>query len=263
MKKWLIIFFALFSPLSSVCADRVEIPHFHQVLSHITEETLVILDIDDTLLIHKQMLGCDEWFLRRVKFYQDAGMSIVDSVEKSVIEYNMIHYLTEMEIVEPGIDSVVDRIQKMPCRVMGLTTRGFCVALCTGRQLRKNNIDLTKTAPSSQDYYFQMGNEGILYKNGVLFTAGTHKGEAFFHLCDAIDYLPKRIIFVNDKASHLAQVEEIAKSRNIPFIGLRYAYSDSRKATFNSEIANYQLRHSSLEHLITDEEAHSLLNKNQ
>ena len=44
------IVLALLSCVSSVQGKILETAHFHEIVPHITPDTLIILDIDDTLL---------------------------------------------------------------------------------------------------------------------------------------------------------------------------------------------------------------------
>jgi len=76
-----------------------------------------------------------------------------------------------------------------------------------------------------------------------------------FSLFEKLEYTPKRILFINDKLSHLLSIEETAKERGIEFVGLRYAYSDVRKAAFDEKIAHYQFTYSTFVHLLSDDEA--------
>ena len=46
-----------------------------------------------------------------------------------------------------------------------------------------------------------------------------------------------------------------AEKRGVEFIGLRYAYSDEKKARFSPEIADIQFTHSSFNKILSDEEA--------
>jgi hypothetical protein len=82
--------------------------------------------------------------------------------------------------------------------MMGLTTQALTRAACTSQQLKSLNIDLTKTAPSQEDHYFNMGQSG-LDRHGILFTSGSPKGEAVLKFLGHINYRPKQIVFINDK----------------------------------------------------------------
>ena len=252
MKIWLACFLVAISQLQGAI---VEVEHFQEVPLHIKKETLVIFDIDDTLLIPVQMLGCDEWYMHRLKQSQQAGLTPTTAFEKALNEWEAVRFLTKMEIVEPKSEKIVRSLQDQNYTVMGLTTQGLALATRTVHQLNENQIDLSITCPSKEDHYFLIGGHGVLYRQGILFTSGTSKGESLFALLDKLGIKPERIVFLNDKATHLRDIEQVAQMRGVEFIGLRYAYSDARKKAFSPEIADFEWNHSPLCHLLSDEEA--------
>ena len=67
---------------------------------------------------------------------------------------------------------------------------------------------------------------------------------------------------MNDKASHLMDIEQEAEKNHVELIGLRYGYSDFRKKSFDSRIANTQLNRLGFTQILSDEEAKVLLKKN-
>src|SRR4051812_39411252 len=99
-------------------------------------------------------------------------------------------------------------MQKNNTPVIGLTTQGLTLATRTVMQLKSLSIDLSKTAPSAQDFYFLNGQNGVLYRQGILFTSGTPKGEALIKFLDTVGYHPKRVVFINDKKNHLQDMEK-------------------------------------------------------
>jgi hypothetical protein len=254
MNKLLILCIAILS-YCGLEAKIVETAHFGEIKKHINKDTLVILDIDDTLLIPTQMLGCDEWFVGRLQEREKQGVQKAQGLEETLAEWEAIRHLSKMEIVEAGTEEVVRCMQNEGYTVMGLTTQGLALATRTCLQLKANHIDLLTTAPHKKDECVSVGGHTVLYRNGILFTSGTSKGEALFLLCDKIGYKPKRIVFINDKATHLKDIETVAEKKGVEFIGLRYAYSDARKRAYDPQIANYQFNHSSFAHILTDEEA--------
>jgi len=240
---------------AAVCGEIFEAKSFKEINSYLVPGTVIILDIDDTLLVPVQMLGCDEWFQRRLFYHQQAGFNTSESLEKSLAEWEAVRHLTKMTIVEPGTEKVVHKLQEQGYAVMGLTTQGLALATRTKQHLIENHIDLTQSTPSRDDYYLVIDGHGVLFRSGIFFTSGAHKGKALFTLFEKLAYQPKRILFINDKHAHLVSVEETAKEEGIEFIGLRYAYSDAYKSAFNEEIANFQFTHSTFTHLLSDEEA--------
>jgi hypothetical protein len=250
-------FWFLFAPLLAF-GVIIETARFQEIESYAEPDTLILLDIDDTLLIPVQMLGCDEWFKDRLDLHLKEGDSPHLALEKSLAEWEAVRHLTKMEIVEPGTEGVIRALQEKQCAVMGLTTQGLALATRTALQLKENRIDLSVSAPSGSDHFLTQEGHGVLYRRGILFTSGTDKGEALFSLLEQIGCAPRRIVFINDKKSHLREVERSAEKRSVPFIGLRYSHSDAKKNAYDSELADFQFRRSTLAHLLSDDEARAM-----
>lgn len=254
MKKiFSILLLAVGLPLFS---QIIETEHFSSIVQYIEEDTLVLLDIDDTLLIPVQALGTDVWFCARLNQYKET-LSPKEALDKTLAEWEAIRQLTKVKIVEEGTERIISDLQSKNIPVMGLTTQGLALATCTVNQLHTLDIDLTKTAPSNEDHYF-INHHGNLYRHGILFTSGTPKGKALLKLLEAMQYFPKRIVFINDKATHLRDVEETVEANGYEFIGLRYSYSDGRVAEYNPEIAEIQWNHSTFDHILSDVEAEQI-----
>lgn len=256
------LFFFICFCLTTYCLQGkiIETENFSEIINYAHLETLVILDIDDTLLIPVQTLGTDVWFISKLKKYTQTIQNPSLALDKALAEWEAIRHITKVKIVEEGTEAIIDQMQKEHIVIMGLTTQGLALATRTLMQLRSLGIDLSKTAPSSQDEYFINGEHGVLYRQGILFTSGSAKGEALFKLLDKIHYSPKRIVFINDKQAHLEDVETSTTSKKIDFTGLRYRYSDLRVKNFRQDIADIQWNYSTFEHILSDEEAASLLN---
>lgn len=242
-------------------AEIIEAKNFKEITHHIQPETLVIVDIDDTLLIPVQTIGTDVWFLSRLDYHFQISNDRLLALDRALAEWEAIRHITKVKIVEAGTAEIIHEMEKSKIVMMGLTTQGLSLATRTIVQLKSLSIDLSKTAPSHQDCYFMNGQTGVLYRQGVLFTAGTAKGEALIKFLDTINDHPKHIVFINDKKTHLQEVEKSVELRGINFVGLRYSYSDERVANFSKEIAEIQWTHSTFDHLLSDEEAASLLDE--
>ncbi len=238
----------------SAASSIVETPHFNDLRLYVDADTLILLDIDDTLLIPEQTLGSDVWFQYQYQLNEDKA----DPLDATLAQWEAIRHLSRMKTVEKDTAAVVSDLQNEKYCIMGLTTQGLALATRTVQQLLENGIDLIKTAPSQEDIYL-MNERGVLYRHGILFTSGTPKGPALEKLLKATDLHPKKIVFINDKKSHLLDVAKSAQKLNIEFIGLRYSCSDERVAHFSPEIADVQFQYSTFSHLLSDEEAQNLL----
>lgn len=241
---------------SSLSGAIFEAPCFSDILKEADKKTLVLLDIDDTLMIPVQSLGSDVWFRYRKEELEKGGITSKEALEKALSEWEAIRHLTKMKLVEPGIDQVVAKMQKEGFLIMGLTTQGLALATRTVQQLISLGIDLSLTAPSSENHYFQ-NNHGVLYRQGILFTSGTHKGKAILKFLREVELSPKKIVFINDKQTHLQEVEGEVEKAGISFVGLRYSASDERVNAFDPAIAEIQF--APFKKLLSDEEAEAVL----
>lgn len=240
--------------------EIIEVKNFSELLKYVEPESLVVLDIDDTLLLPTQTLGSDVWYCHIFKKYQ-AQMSKECALDKALADWEAVRHLTHVKIVEPGTDQIVAKLQDDKATVMALTTQGLALATRTFNQLLTLNIDMTKTAPSCQDHYF-INKHGVLYRDGILFTSGTPKGPALAKLLELIGLQPKHVVFINDKAAHLKDLESGLAAKGIRFTGLRYGYGDERVANFRPEIADIQWNRSTFGHILSDSEAEALLKPN-
>lgn len=246
------------NPRNHTVASRfIETNTFSDLLKYIRPNSLVLLDIDDTLMEPQQTLGSDVWFRWRINYYKNQGIEPRLALETALMDWVSVQSLTKVKLVEPGTDDIVRRVQDEGFHVMGLTTRGASLATRTTQQLNTIDIDLSRAAPTNNELLFLNPHE-VIFKNGALFTSGTHKGKALFKFLDkineqfSIDEI-EEVVFINDKSTHLAQIQETCEERGIPFIGLRYGFSDERVNNFSEEIALYQFEQ--FGKILTDEEA--------
>lgn len=286
MKTWkslkITLFFLLLATVVRLDAKIVETPNFSAILDYIDKNTLVILDIDDTLLIPKQTLGNDAWFHYKFDKYKKEGIPADIALERTLAEWEAVRHLTQVEIVESNTADVVATMQKNGIPVIGLTTQGLALATRTIHHLQSLHIDLSTTAPDTNDFYFvnvtphnqhgtvlhkgvlinDSAHQGVLYRKGILFTAGTNKSTALIELVKHFGIKPNQIVFINDKEAHLKDAEEGAVALGIPFVGLRYSYSDERINKFRADIAEVQFTQSSFARILSDEEALAIIRSN-
>lgn len=253
--SYLIMIFTFFA----LSAEIIEVKHFGELLPFADGKTLVILDIDDTLLIPVQTLGTDVWFISRLKYHLQQEKQREMALDKALAEWEAVRHMTKIKIVEEGTAEMIQQLQNRSIVVMGLTTQGLALATRTRMQLLSLNIDLSLNAPFSEDHYFLNQGQGVLYRNGILFTSGSPKGKALMKFFDHVNCHPSHVVFLNDKNTHLMDVGETLESHGISFIGLRYSYGDDRIAHYSQEIADIQWKHSTFNHILSDDEAKSLL----
>lgn len=243
-------------------AEIIEIAHFEELKEHVTKPgTLLLVDIDDTCLIPCQTLGTDVWFIDIYNDLKKSGLSNEDALDQALAKWEAIRHLTQVKLVEPCCSEVLSSLQQEGVTLMALTTQGLALATRTQQQLASLGIHFSITAPcKGQDFYFDNGH-GVLYRNGIFFTSGTPKGPGLETLLGFMDLQPSAIVFINDKLTHLRDIERSVEKMGIPFTGLRYSYSDERVKNYDKRIAQVQFERSTFSHILSDDEARAILSQ--
>lgn len=233
-------------------AEIIEIQKIDEFSKHAEEGTLLVFDIDNTIFEPVQTLGSDQWFYHQIDQYVDKGYPAQEALDIALAEWMAIQNITKVQLVEPVVAELIAKYQEKGWPLIGLTTRGLSLATRTVEQLQELGIDLSKSSPIQNEQFFQ-NKGGVLFRGGILFTAGTNKGSAFFKLLGNADYDVKKVLFVNDKASHLHVVEKACKKRKVSFTGLRYAFLDHKVKNMRKDLVQVQWEH--FGKLISDQEA--------
>lgn len=257
MRKFKLILFVLFLFSSMyVFSEIIEISSIEDILPHIDSETLVVFDIDNTLITPKQMLGADKWFQNTIHHYIKEGYSSEEAHIKLLPTFINIQKMTEVALVEPIISSIIHTLQKKGHFVMALTARHSELAHKTVEQLASVNICFSKNPPMCKrlklnSYY------PLSYVEGILFVSRRNKGQLLFALAKELNFEIQKICFVDDKLIYLQQMDQVCKQNRIPFIGFRYKGCDERANKFDPDIANVQLKY--LGEILSNEDANKIL----
>ncbi len=249
-------FFLSFLLCFPLVAEIREVARFDQINAHLNPTDFLVLDVDNTLMETVQMLGSDQWFSYRIQQYLAEGYSPQEASEIALAQWVAIQSLTEVKPVEPSAASWVRQWQEEGYPVMALTLRGLGLAHRTDEQLLALYIDFRKGAPWAETTLYNL-QQTVLYRDGMLFTAGTNKGTALATFLSDTDLHPTRIVMVDDKRHHLEIVEHACQQLELPFLGLRYSHADATVQAFSPEIADVQWE--AFGHLISDEEAKTRL----
>ena len=232
-----------------------EIRTISEIENHLDQETFFLFDIDNTIMEPAQTLGTDQWFHYRIKLYLDRGFSYQEGHDSALAEWMAVQNLTHVKLVEKQTKAWIEKLQNEGNGVIGLTSRGLGLATRTIEQLHSLGVDLSLASPVEGEKLF-FNERGILFRKGIVFTAGTNKGQAFLLFIGEMEQLPKRVVYIDDKGKYLKEVEEICEGLNIPFVGLRYSFLDEKVKNFSPEIAAIQWEH--FGKIISDEAAQKL-----
>ena len=215
--------------LSADVLATVEIYQIKEVLKHIdpSKRTLILLDIDNTLLCPQNDLGADYWLEYMVNQKMAAGMDRGTALRQLLPLVFHLNLNIDFIAIEETVAADVACIQRLCDRVFCLTARSPIIVDKTLVHL--SNYSLVFGIPELQEHTFNFAKPSI-YKSGILSCGWNDKGHVLIAFLDLINYIPEVIIFVDDKQHNLDSVRKALQGRNIEYIGLRYAGVDHRSA---------------------------------
>ncbi len=222
-----------------LCGTIRECATIEEVLVEAQLETLVILDIDNTLLRPCQMLGSDEWFQYYLKYQTSLLGNEQAALLRTLDLLRAIYATTNVMPMEKQTATVVHELQKKGTIMMGLTNRGPDAANMTFRHLGLIDIGLGETSPCKASFTLWR-LPGTLYQRGILFTDGKNKREALSAFFQQLSWTPKRIVYINDHRKYLEEVSAFEKE-GVSFIGLRYSVADIYLKNFDPKASDAQL----------------------
>jgi hypothetical protein len=233
----LFFIFTQFNPWHNAPDEIIEINTIDQVYKYLDQddynpETLVILDIDNTLLMPPTDLGSDQWFYAMYQRYLAKGYNKQDAVYAVLPVYKQVILETDFVPVEKETVSLVKKLQNKNVTVIGLTARSLDLCYRTIEQLDKVGIRFDVSNPHECPIKYGT-DKPALYVDGIIFCGNYNKGEVLVSWLKQIDYQPSKVIFVDDKLKNVKSVERALHKRDFPFYGLRYANLDDRVAQFD------------------------------
>lgn len=210
-----------------------EIISVQEIFRDIPEDTLLVLDLDNTVMTSRLELGGDAWFTSLitdvVTQHEDQKLAMVWAITL----YSSVQSFIRTRAVEPEIVDLVKSWQDKGHMVIGLTARNSMTIQGTLNQLSDIGIDFSKNC--------NIPNEGTSFVGGIIFCGGGHKGD---HLVAFLKQhrLPfSHITMMDDKRRHLEDVQAALEHLDIGFNGYRYGFLDPHVEQFDRASANSQL----------------------
>lgn len=218
-------------------AEMRETNSMEEALSLAGSTTLVVLDLDNTVMETNQMLGSDPFFGLLVSAANAQGILGEEAIHWALVRNGMVQPESGVRPVEEKTPGLIRGLQERNVRIMGLTSRPGAWAEKTIRQVESLGISLAITAPLLESTSLPSG----LIREGIFFLRpGKSKGPALVELLGALPEAPGAIVFVDDKLSHTTSVEASLHSLPIPHTSFRYGAADQRVREFSPEIARCQ-----------------------
>jgi hypothetical protein len=239
-------------------ATIIETATIDPILQVIDEDTWVVVDLDNTTFEGKQALGHTEWFYDKAFALIREGMTLDEATRECYPEWIEIQKVCPVKPLEEAFIPSLIALQKRGIVVMALTHRQPSLVEATLRQLNSLNLDFYLSAPAK--HTFSVPSETpTLYKQGVLFTGEFNKkGEIFVCFLSIIKQKPKKVVFIDDKRSHVEEVTLALSKQGIECIGFHYTATQHVKKVYDPEVAEFQRKF--LKTIMSNEAARLLMN---
>lgn len=247
MKKVAVLVPLIFSTVSN--AVIIESNDIRSVLHHVYDthhhrEILVAFDIDNTLGHMPDGFGGDELFNAMVNERLQAGDSFDDAITKLLPLYVALQEALWLEPIQETTARMIRFMQEIGIATIALTAR-LIVKDRTLIQLDHMDIDFEPGSPHATPFTFapiSSHHQPGHYERGVIFCGNNNKGAMLTEFFAHTNYRPKKVIFVDDKLSHVRHVEAAMEQLGIPCIGIRYSHLDEKVANFRFHEHHERLR---------------------
>jgi len=226
-------------------------------LEKVDETTLLIFDLDNTVIKPAQTLGTDQWYAQLVKQYLAAGESENEAIEKAISVWASVQKVTRVVPVESVTPNLIRQKQGLGIQVMALTARPLELISTTDTHLKSVGVDFTKNPVFDRPLSLK-SDEAARFERGILFVGPkNNKGKVLVQFFEETGISPKRIVFVDDKLKHVRHMEEAMSTLPAEYLGFRYGATDQEVANFDESIAKVQLRY--FAGILDDDSAKKLL----
>ncbi len=239
-------------------------PHYHvfestqlsDLFDHLSDDqTLVVFDLDSTLMRPAQQVGSEHWEEYLASKWTHEGMCELQASRRAQDCWLTVQQKTKMLPVEPAAPAIVHRLQQQGHQVMGLTARSAHLAFRTHDQLASMGIHLLPCEFLDVPLRLNLA-PCVGYQSGILFAGYESKGKVLTHFFYLATSFPQKVVFIDDKKTHIYEVGLWMQERCVDYVGMLYRAVDP--AHIDPDLAAVQWR---FMHEILPDEAAALLLK--
>ncbi len=255
MKKILVLFFVLFSSLAE--AKIQELPNLAGLnFSQIGPDTLVVFDIDNTLIRQNHMIGTHQWGDYISERAVRSGIAADEAKQIQYRAFAEVQPYANVVPVEEGIKSILSSLSQRNIKHFALTARAAQLKEITKTQIKILNHSFAESFPAQKD-------QKVLQEyldDGIIFSGSTPKGELLKKIIENSTTEITHIIFIDDKLYNLESVEKSFAESNIILESYRYGAADVVVNSFNPQVADIEYSiFKDQRQIISDEEAAQLV----
>jgi hypothetical protein len=228
------------------------------LLSYIDKDTVVIFDIDETLIFLRSMLYHPQARKIRAQLHHQ-----VMAREDADMVLSRVFKTIDVGLIEPDVVNLIQEI----------TPQSAAVMACTARSSKSLGISLTQHISQQLNQLgisFTLGSfiNGVIadatcehddchpeFYESILFTQGREKGPALLLFFKTMQFVPRKVVFVDDLYTNIVSVHESLSQAGIPCTCFHYQRPPPY-LPWQEEVILHQIEHfHKTGHWLKDEEA--------
>ena len=228
------------------------ITSFEQALAQLdtaTENTLVLFDIDDTLVNTVDAFG--GWYLMPSLFKLQAAVKY----PQLLLWKNIVHCLSIMwsqgawQVLEPVVIQIINNLKQRGCTMLAISsmeTGSFGVIphfpAWRYKVLKELGIEMSQTFANTRfDDLPAYNKEYPELYNGIICCNQQSKGKVLAAFIKKFNVHPDAIVFFDDQKENVISVAQACKQLCIPFHGFEYRGEKWLSCRWDNERATWQL----------------------
>lgn len=216
------------APTSDVVTTRDLVDVLKVLSEPYNGRTLLVLDIDDTLLTSPTFFGSDAWLEWQKTLSPQAPGYVPCKFDVIAMNY-------EAGTQVPTQADAVAAINAITLDKVMITSRSPMYRGGTIRELKQAGYELPASlqpglAGAIYDYQPDANHPGVTlsYHEGVLMVAGQHKGQALVDLLNHLQVAYDRVVLVDDGETNIDDTRHAMASAGIEFRGVHYTRIEKR-----------------------------------
>ncbi|MBF0406318.1 MAG: DUF2608 domain-containing protein [Candidatus Riflebacteria bacterium] len=220
------------------------------IIPVVDKDTLLVFDIDNTLVCPITDFGSDQWLFYIVDRYMKVfNLSHEVALDKGIELWVEVQKQIMVEPVETDTPEMVKNFQQKGIKIMGLTARKFADMDFTVKHLDSAGIHLGDSTIYDSELELT-SDDSAKFSNGILYVGEkNNKAKVLDLFLKKIGKNVSKIVFVDDKEKHVTNLENVFGKSSVSFTGFRYGATDDRVKSFKQDMADLDRVNEQLEKL--------------
>ena len=222
-----------------------------EVLNQTNENSLVIFDVDRTLIVPEQNAFNND-YLKLILNALKTNYAKTNDYENYVKLYRLAINFKQI-LIEPNIVQIIKDLQDRQIKTIALsnmkTEPNNLIDWNKFRYDQLNGLDINFSSSFQEKIILKnlqgLNNFSPIFYKGIILTNRIEKGVVLIEFLKIIKCQPKEVIFFDDDLENLKSVEEKLKKLDakIIFKGYYYIKADSLDASVDQAVFNAQVNH--------------------